>query len=334
MKYIVNESIDPYFNLALENYILENKRDDVYILLWRNDNSIIIGKNQNTIEQINMEYVKEKGIRVARRMTGGGAVYHDLNNLNFSIISDAGKYEEINFSVFTRPVIEALKKLGVKSELTGRNDLTIDGKKFTGVSQRVHRGRVLNNGCIMFDVDTEILGCSLQVRSDKIASKGVKSVKSRVTNIRPYLEEANGKLSVLEFRDLLLRCMFEDSPNGIEICELTPEELEEIKRDAEERFSTWEWNYGHSPKCNYENYRRFEGVGSVEVKLQIEDGRIATCNIYGDFFGVDAKEDVEKALKGVRYDCDDVSKILNGLDLTRYFGKLGTKDFLSVLFEQ
>lgn len=333
MKYIVNESLDPYYNLALENYILENKRDDVYILLWRNDNSIIIGRNQNTIEEINQNYIEEHSINVARRKTGGGAVYHDVNNLNFSIISDAGEYQEINFRLFTKPVIEALKKMGVDCELSGRNDLTVDGKKFTGVSQRVAQGRVLNNGCIMFDVDTEVLSRSLQVRSDKIESKGVKSVKSRVTNIKPYLEK-NNIMTVLDFRDLLLNYMFEGHSNGIEIYELTEHELEAIQASADREFSTWEWNYGRSPKSNYENHKRIENVGSIDVKMQISEGLIEDIKFYGDFFGVKPKEDIERALLSIRYDRSVVKSILSQFSLTEYFGKIGIEDILDLMFEQ
>ena len=199
MIYIESESFDPHFNLALEQYVFDNlDKNENYFMLWQNDNAIIVGKHQNTVAEINAEYTKENNIKVVRRLSGGGAVYHDLGNLNFTfIVSAGGGYEQFNFSDFCKPIIELLNSLGVNAVLNGRNDMSIEGKKFSGNSQYAKRGRIMHHGTIMFDSDLDIVGNSLVVSKDKIQSKGVTSIRSRVTNIKPHMQT---DVSIEEFK--------------------------------------------------------------------------------------------------------------------------------------
>ena len=244
MKYIVNKSHNPAYNIALETYAFRELRDeDELFILWINEPTIVIGKHQNAIEEINKAYTDKYGIHVVRRLSGGGAVYHDLNNLNYTIISNKAEEGAFDFKTFSQPVIETLADLGVTATFTGRNDLEINGKKFCGNAQAYYKGRMMHHGCLLFDVDMTVLGNALQVSKDKIESKGVKSVRARVTNI---LDELPDKITVQEFSDRLLGKMKASYPDMTEYV-LSDEELTEIKKLADEQFGTWDWTYGKSP---------------------------------------------------------------------------------------
>lgn len=329
MKFIENTSIDPHYNLAFEEYIFKYlNEDEDFVLLWRNGPSIIVGKNQNTVEEINMEFVKENNINVVRRVTGGGAVYHDMGNLNFSFIAKADSNEKIDFKTYNVPIIKALEKLGVKCELSGRNDLVIDGKKFSGIAQSITKGKVLNHGTLLFDSKLETLSKALNVKRDKIESKGIKSVESRVTNIKSYVTE---DADVLKFKNLLLTNIFEYFNEPIETYELSQEDKENIQKMVDERYGTWEWNYGRSPKFNYKGYNRYAG-GCVEARLQVEDGLIDNCKIYGDFFAKGDISILEDRLKGIKYDIDEVKNSLKDFSVEDYLGRITKEEFLECLF--
>lgn len=187
MIYVKSNSTKPQFNLALEEYVFEHLDEYGEIfMLWQNEPSIIVGKHQNTIEEINTKYVKENNINVVRRLSGGGAVYHDLGNLNYTIISKDEGSKGFDFKTFSQPVIDVLADLGIRAEFTGRNDIVIGDQKFCGNAQYMKKGKVLHHGAILFDTELDVLGKSLKVSKDKIASKGVKSVRSRVTNIKDH----------------------------------------------------------------------------------------------------------------------------------------------------
>lgn len=327
MKFIENNSIDPHYNLAFEEYIFKNLDEDI-VLLWQNGPSIIVGKNQNTIEEINMDFVKENNINVVRRVTGGGAVYHDLGNLNFSFITKA-ESNLIDFKTYNVPIIKALEKLGVNCELSGRNDIVIDGKKFSGIAQSVNRGRVLNHGTLLFDSKLDTLSKALNVKRDKIESKGVKSVSSRVTNIKPYVKD---DIDVLQFKQVLLKNIFEYFDQPIEIYELSEEDKKNIQQMVDERYGTWDWNYGRSPKFNYSGYKRFAG-GCVETRLQVENGIIENCKIYGDFFGKGDIQEIEQKIKGLRYVESDVLDALADVEIEDYLGRISKEEFMKCMFD-
>lgn len=330
MKYIENNSLNPRYNLALEEYVFKNfdLKDD-YVILWRNGPSIIIGKNQCTLEEINSEYVSENNINVVRRITGGGAVYHDLGNLNFSFITKADKIENIDFKKYTFSVISALGKLGLECELSGRNDLMLYGKKFSGIAQSVTRGRVLNHGTLLFNSQLDTLQKALNVKKEKIESKGIKSVRSRVTNINEFLKL---DIDILEFRDLILKYLYEYEESPIIKYELTEEDKAAIDNMMQSKYNTWEWNYGESPKFNYKNSKKFD-AGFLDVRIDIKDGLIKNCKVYGDFFGADDVREFEESLIGLRYEKDDVNNVLKDIDLVRYFGNVTKDGLLNLLFE-
>ena len=330
MKYLENYSNDPQYNLAFEEYCFKNldKKED-YVILWINGPSIIVGKNQNTSEEVNAEYVRNNNIKVVRRVTGGGAVYHDLGNLNFSIITSAAGSEKIDFKKFNIPILKALEKLGISGELTGRNDMTIDEKKFSGIAQSVWKNRVLNHGTLLFDTALEVLSQALNVKPDKYESKGVKSVRSRVTNIRDYLTE---DVDIDVFRSLLLKYIFEMEGLTPEVYKLTEDELKAIDKLYNEKYSTWEWNYGESPNFNYKNYKKFP-FGSIEVRFDVHNGVIKASKIFGDFFGTMDIELLEEKLNGLKYNRETLEKVLTNEPLEKYFGNISIIEFLDLIFQ-
>ncbi len=328
MKYIVNNSTDPYFNIALEEYCLMNvDPGEDYFLLWQNQPAIIIGKNQNTLEEINRKFVEERDIKVVRRISGGGAVYHDLGNLNFTFISKVDKNRPTDFSKFAKPVIKTLKELGVDAMLLGRNDIIANDRKISGNAQRLYRNRYLQHGTLLFDVNLDDLVESLNVSTDKIQSKGIKSIRSRVGNIRDMLKR---DMAISEFREQVQR-QLSGNYSSDEIL-LGEEEIRQIRESAKNKFSSWEWTYGQSPAFNYRYDKRFPG-GKVGVLIQVKDGLIKECKFYGDFLSLLDTEDFAAGLLGLRYKRDVLAEALDRIDLAPYFGDIKSGDLLEVIFE-
>ncbi|MBD7965551.1 lipoate--protein ligase [Fictibacillus norfolkensis] len=329
MLFIDNENItDPRVNLAIEEFALKHLDiNETYLLFYINEPSIIIGKNQNTVEEINADYVRDEGIHVVRRLSGGGAVYHDLGNLNFSFITKDDGNSFHDFKKFTDPVVKALNKLGVNAELSGRNDILADGKKISGNAQFSTKGRMFSHGTLLFDSEIENVVSALNVRMDKIESKGIKSIRSRVTNIREHLDE---DMTMEEFKQTLLTYLFEEF-DSIPKYELTESDWEEIRKISRERYANWDWNYGKSPKFNVELSNRF-AAGSVDIRLHIVKGIIQESKIFGDFFGVGDVSDIENKLNGVRYDREAIEEVLGDLDLSHYFGNVTRQEFLDLLY--
>ena len=326
MNYLNLKTTDPAFNLAVEEYVFDYlPRDRMYVMLWQNDNAIIIGKNQNTLAEINESYVKEQGIRVVRRLSGGGAVYHDMGNLNFTVIADA-QGENLDFGRFCALVVKALQRVGVRAEINGRNDMTIDGKKFSGNAQYLRQGRVMHHGTILFDSNASVLANALQVDQAKIQAKGVKSVRSRVTNVRPCLPV---DMTLPQFRQLLLDTILEDEPGEEYI--LTDKDLEVVEKLKKDRYDTWEWNYGHSPECTLHKRGRVEGCGTVEAFVSLQEGKISQIIFKGDFFGVGDPEQLAALLIGSRPDRASLEERLSQTEVSRYFMGMTVTDLLSIL---
>lgn len=332
MLFIDNKGItDPRINLAIEEYAVKNLDiENTYLLFYINKPSIIIGKNQNTIEEINTEYVEKNGIQVVRRVSGGGAVYHDLGNLNFSFITKDDGNNFSDFAKFTKPVTDALQKLGVNAELSGRNDIVVEGRKISGNAQFSTRGRFFSHGTLMLDSEIENVVSALNVKKEKIESKGIKSIRSRVANIVEFLDE---KITMEEFRKLILRYIFNvESIEDVPEYKLTDEDWENIHQLSKEKYQNWDWNYGKSPSFNIQHSQRIEGVGSYDVRLDVEKGEVKQCKIFGDFFGLGDVGDVENTLIGKKYERDALSVALDQVDIQHYLGKITKEQFLNLIY--
>lgn len=329
MLFIDNEQhYDPMINLAIEEYCLKYlDPEETYLLFYINQPSIIIGKNQNTIEEINTKYVEDNGIKVVRRLSGGGAVYHDKGNLNFSFITKDDGDSFHNFKKFTEPVIKALEKLGVKAELSGRNDIMADGRKISGNAQFATRGRIFSHGTLLFDSEIEHVVSALNVKKEKIESKGIKSIRSRVANISELMDQ---KMTTEEFRKILLSYIF-DTNGDVPEYRLTEKDWEKIHEISRDRYQKWEWNYGRSPKFNLQHSKRFP-AGSIDLRLEVKKGIIQDCKIFGDFFGVGDIADIEKRLIGQKYDRKTISDVLEDMDMRHYFGNVSKEDFLDLIY--
>ncbi|MBD1380680.1 lipoate--protein ligase [Metabacillus arenae] len=329
MLFIDNEKVtDPRVNLAIEEYCLKYlDPKQTYLLFYVNEPSIIIGKNQNTMEEINTSYVEENGIHVVRRLSGGGAVYHDLGNLNFSFITKDDGDSFHNFRKFTEPVVQALQKLGVNAELKGRNDLLAEGRKISGNAQFSTRGRMFSHGTLLFDSEMENVVSALRVRKEKIESKGIKSIRSRVANITEFLKEP---ISIEKFKEMLLNYIF-DTNGEIPQYKLTEEDWKKINEISKERYQSWDWNYGKSPTFNYQHNNRFP-VGQIDVRMEVKKGLIENCKIYGDFFGAGDVSEVEDKLIGTRYEKAAITQALAGVNFKHYFGNIEKEEFLNMLY--
>ena len=257
MLLIYNEKTNPYFNLAMEEYLLKNFDEDMFIL-WRNERSVIVGKNQNTLSEINLDYIKENSIPVVRRQSGGGAVFHDLGNINFTFISNNNDNFN-NFKRFTNPIIEILKTLDINAEFSGRNDLLIDGCKFSGNAQYNYKNKVMHHGTLLFASQISDLSNALKVKPMKFKDKSVKSVKARVTNISEHLKVP---MDILEFKDLIIDYLYKTNTDT-KYYTLSELDIININKLVEEKYNTWDWNFGHSPKYALynelkRNYKRYK----------------------------------------------------------------------------
>lgn len=278
-RYIRVDTTDPAFNLALEEYVFENlSKDYNYFILWQNAPTVVIGRHQNTFNEVNEAYIRENNIRVVRRLSGGGAVYHDLGNLNFTFIQDAAG-KEPDLALFCHPVAKAIRSLGANAEVNGRNDITVDGMKFSGNAQYVKNGRVMHHGTLLFDSRLENAANALRPDPEKIKAKGVASVRSRITNLKPLLAEGT---TLDTFREALLKALFEDEE--MENYSLTDADIAAITALKESRYDTWAWNWGASPACDMTLSGRIEGCGRLTLQFRIEKGSIVSANLFGDFF--------------------------------------------------
>jgi lipoate-protein ligase A len=298
---------DPYFNLAAEEYFLKNFQED-FFMLWRSRLSVVVGKHQNALAEINHEFVQKNRIPVARRLSGGGTVFHDPGNVNFSFIRNVEKISEVNFTVFAIPVVEALKKLGVEAYSTGRNDLLIDGKKISGNAEHVHKKRVLHHGTLLFNSHLDALKGALKVDLSKFEDKAVQSNRSEVTNISNYLLKP---ISVEEFTDFLFSEISQNYPE-FQVYEPTLDDLEAIQKLSTEKYQTWDWIFGYSPRYRFTNKLETEN-GVINICLLVEKGLFAEVSVSGAISD-ELSQKIVKALVGCRHDSEAVKKVLSNLD--------------------
>ena len=330
MYYVVMKDRDIRDNLATEQYLMNNvKFDEPLVLFYIEKPCIIVGRNQNTIEEINSDYIKDNNITVTRRISGGGAVYQDLGNLCFSFVVDSDDKNFGDFKSFTQPIIDALHQMGATTaEVSGRNDLLVDGKKFSGNAMYSRNGKTFSHGTLSLDVDLDVLTKALHVQKDKIASKGIKSIRSRVTNLRPYLAPEYQDLSTEQFRDkLLLELFHADSLEQIKDHEyvVTDADQKEIDKIIEQSYYNWDWVYGKSPAFTAKQRKHFD-MGTVDVRYNIENGKVENVEIYGDFFGMKDVNDIKQKLLNVKFDRDEILKVLGQFNLDDYFKGIPEED--------
>lgn len=315
MKYLINPSTDPHFNMSLDEYCLEQvSSEEPFFFLWRNRPAVIIGLNQNAYSEVNLDYLREHGIILARRVTGGGAVYHDLQNMNYTII---GK------DVSPQPMVDALRKLGVPAELTGRNDIFVEGRKVSGYARRVWHDREIVHGTLLYDVDLDTLGKVLDTPGSKMNAKGIASVRSHVANLKEYLPR-------FASLDELQAALLEIISDGDAEMKLSEEQLDEVRRISEEKFSTWEWIYGHSHEADFSSRAKLP-CGTVEAHVCLDRGIITRIEFGGDFIGDLPASELADRLAGHRCERSDLQPALAAVDLSSYFPGATPSDLLDLI---
>ena len=326
MRYLKNPSTNPYYNMAFDEYCLESLSiDEPVFYLWQNRPAVIVGFNQEVNTEVNLDYLKENGIDLVRRVTGGGAVYHDLENLNYTIVGRSEDLER-DYPEYASLLAKALQTLGVPATLSGRNDILVEGRKVSGFAKRVCKNRLMVHGTLMYNVDVDVLTHVLNPSTTKLQSKGIASVRSRVANLCDYLPEIPDIQTFSQRLEEILSNNYTDTEY-----QLTETDLANIQRLTDKKFATWEWNYGRSPKATLVHSARL-ACGTVEIHLTLAENRIASCRFGGDFLGNLPASDVEKALTGIPYEINEIRKCLSKIEINRYFDRVLVDDLLEMMF--
>lgn len=324
MRYLKNSNTDPYYNMAFDEYCLESLPiDEPIFYLWQNRPAVIVGFNQEVNTEVNLDYLKANDIALVRRVTGGGAVYHDLGNLNYTIVGRSEDLER-DYPEYASLMMKALQALGVPATLSGRNDILVGERKVSGFAKRVCKNRLMVHGTLMYDVDLEVLTKVLNPSVTKLQSKGIASVRSRVANLSEYLPEIADVQMLSEQLEKILSC------NDTEY-QLSEEDLANIQRLRDEKFAKWEWNYGRSPKATLVHSARL-ACGTVEVHLTLKENRISSCRFGGDFLGNLPASDVEQVLQGVAYEPDAIRECLSSIKISHYFDGVAADDLIRMMF--
>ena len=338
MRYIAMKTDDIRTNLATEQYLMNSgKIEPPFMLFYIEKPCIIVGRNQNTLEEINQKYCQEHGVTITRRLSGGGAMYQDLGNMCFSFVVQSDQQKFGDFKSLVKPVVDALHEMGATgAEVTGRNDIVIDGKKFSGNAMYSRNGKTFSHGTLMFDVNTDSVADALHVPLDKIESKGIKSVRSRVTNVKPYLKPEYQNLDTYQFRDELIKKIWDvatiEEAQAYEY-ELTDEDKAGIAEIEQKLYKNWDWVYGKSPEFSVQKRKHFDG-GTIDARFQVEEGKIKDLKIYGDFFGPGDVTELEDALCGQEYTPEKMKEILQATDLNKYFVGIAKEDIIDLIAYQ
>ena len=330
MLFIDNRDItDARVNLALEEYVFRHKpAAEDCLLFYVNERAIIIGRNQNTIEEIDTDVVRDRDITVVRRVSGGGAVYHDRGNLNFSFMTADVRGRFNRYDQFTRPVIDVLRTLGVPAALGGRNDILADGRKISGNAQFALPTRMFSHGTLLLDSDLDAVTAALRPRPGKVESKGVKSIRSRVANISEFLA---APMDVVELRERIIEAIFGTRDRArIPQVALADADWEAVHRLVDEKYGNWAWNYGENPPSNVQRAKRFP-AGELDVRLDVAQGRIAAVRIFGDFMGREDVGALEQRLVGVAHTHDAIEGALSGVEVSDYFGDVPRDEVIGLL---
>ena len=327
MRYLRNNHTDPYFNMAFDEYCLEQLTiDEPVFFLWQNRPSVIIGANQEVHTEVNLDYLKENNISLVRRVTGGGAVYHDFGNLNYTIVGRSDDLER-DYPEYTRYMLQALQKLGVQATMSGRNDILVEGRKVSGFAKRVCKNRLMIHGTLMFDVNLEQLTQALCPPESKLQSKGIASVRSRVANLCEYLPEITDISLFKQHLENILSNNYADQE-----WTLSPKDIQNIEQLAHDKFEKWEWIYGHSPRATL-NFSEKLTCGTVHIHLNIAENRITSCKFRGDFIGNLPTNELENALTGLPYDRDSISRFLEQTDISRYLDGVTNAELLRLIIQ-
>lgn len=325
MKLIVLTSTDPYLNLAIEEYLFDRTEEDI-VMLWRNEPSVILGKNQNAYAEINFDYVKKNNIKVARRITGGGAVYHDLDNVNYTFISVSQENASLDFAYFTKPVLKALNTLGINAVLSGRNDIEVFGKKISGNAQCTRNGKVLHHGTLLFDSELDVLSSALKVDESKIKTKAVKSVKSRVANIKTL----QNRVSSTEEFLCLLKNHFLDEYKISESClEISESILELTSRNKSD-----EWIFPRrdlASQYSVKKKKRYD-YGIVEIYIEYKNYVIKNIKVCGDFFSLADVSEIEEILKG--NSIEKLPSLISNIDVGKYIFGMSSHDLINLILDK
>jgi len=294
---------NPYFCLAAEEYLLKKFSAEIF-LIWQSHDTIVIGKHQCAMGEINYPFVRKNNITVARRISGGGTVFHDSGNVNFSFIKNVNSPSEISFKKFTEPIVESLAKLNVTAVNSGRNDLLVEGKKISGNAEHIFKNRVLHHGTLLFHSDLKNLGQAIKVIPGKYETKAVQSKRSTVANISEFLDP---KMTLDEFVTFLFEVQLKKPENNI--YELNDNDIQNINSLVEEKFKTYEWNFGYSPKYTFRNEKEIEGK-KLKVELKVEKGIISEAAISGNYFSDSEVNTIDKKMNGRKHNFDDINEVL------------------------
>ena len=325
MRYIKNPSTNPYYNMAFDEYCLESLPiDEPVFFLWQNRPAVIVGFNQEVNTEVNLDYLKENGIDLVRRVTGGGAVYHDLENLNYTIVGRSEDLER-DYPEYASLLAKALQTLGVPATLSGRNDILVEGRKVSGYAKRVCKNRLMVHGTLMYNVDVDVLTHVLNPSTTKLQSKGIASVRSRVANLCEYLPEIPDIQTFSQRLEEILSNNHSDTEY-----QLSETDLTNIQQLTDKKFATWEWNYGRSPKATLSHSARL-ACGTVEIHLTLAENRIASCRFGGDFLGNLSATDLESALIDVVYNTESIRERLSSFTISDYFDKVTVEELIKLI---